>query len=249
MIDTHAHLFLSKESPSRYVESALAAGVKRIINVATDMASAKTCVELAANYPILEATVGIHPCSEGPIKCGEDIESFVSENTVVAIGEIGLDGYRSVVPMNDQICRFISQLDVARRLALPVIIHCREAAHEMIPIVRDYPDVRKVFHCFSENPDFIDAVSGTNTFFSFTGNISYRNAVNSRAAASSIPLDKIMLETDSPYMTPLQKNGLPNQSSFVGLVAKELAKIRGVSLDTVVSETTNTARLFFSLSD
>ncbi|NDC83167.1 TatD family deoxyribonuclease [bacterium] len=247
MIDTHAHIFLSKMKPDDYVRSAMDAGVTGIINVAINLESAALSVELARNYSMVYATAGIHPCEGGEVNPIEQLRDFVNSYSIVAIGEIGLDGYRSPLSMEDQIVRFRSQLDLAREYNLPVIIHCREAANTMAEVIMDYPDIRKVYHCFSESDAFINAVDDENTMMSFTGNITYSNAENSRHAVKTLPFAKIMLETDSPYLVPTRFKGLPNQSAYIGEVASQVAELRGVSRDTVADVTTLNAIRFFGL--
>ena len=248
MIDTHAHLFLSELSADVYIKNAQAAGVERIVSVATDLKTSEECVRLAAHYPIIVATAGIHPCEDGPENTIAALREFVSSHSVVAIGEIGLDGYRSPVPMADQIDRFVLQLELAREVGLPVIIHCRKAADPMISVIASFHDVPKVFHCFSEDRQFVDAVSSPETYFSFTGNVTYDNAKNSRYAASIVPFDRIMLETDAPYMTPIRYKGSANESAFLRATADAIAELRRIETDTLIDQTTLNARRFFRLT-
>ncbi len=248
MIDTHAHLFLSELSADVYIRNAQAAGVERIVSVATDLATSAECVRLAAQYPMIIATAGVHPCEEGSDNTIDALRAFVMAHPVAAIGEIGLDGYRSPVPMEDQIVRFVQQLELAREVGLPVIIHCRKAADPMISVIASFHDVTKVFHCFSEDRHFIDAVSSTETYFSFTGNVTYDNAKNSRYAASVLPLDRIMLETDAPYMTPTPYKGAPNESGFLRATAEAIAQLRQIETDALIDHTTLNARRFFRLT-
>lgn len=247
MIDTHAHLFLSELSPDVYVGNALAAGVTQMVSVATDLKNAADCVRLAAQYPSVVPTAGIHPCEDGAGNTIDALRSFVAAHSVVAIGEIGLDGYRSPVPMADQIERFVAQLELAREVNLPVIIHCRQAAEPMIDIMASFADLPKVFHCFSEDAFFIDAVMSPETYFSFTGNLTYLNAKNSRAAAQRLPLDRIMLETDAPYLTPTQFKGQANESAFLKSTAEAIAMLRELSVEEVIARTTQNAVRFFRL--
>lgn len=247
MIDTHAHLFLSSMAPLDYIEAAQAAGVTGIINVATDIKSALQCIEVASANSHVYATVGVHPCESGEINPTESVRRVAKEYPVVAIGEIGLDGYRSAIPMADQIIRFRSQLILARELNLPAIIHCREAAETMLSVMVEFHDIRKVYHCFSESQEFMRAIDDDNTMFSFTGNITYENALYSREAVLRLPIEKIMLETDSPYLTPRSKKGRPNHSAFISDVAIEVARIKEMNVDDVVSATVANSRRFFKL--
>jgi len=141
----------------------------------------------------------------------------------------------------------VRQLELARKLHLPAIIHCRNAADPLAEILSDFTDILKVIHCFSEDDRFLAQVDGPMTYYSFTGNITYGNAKNTHAAAVAIPLDKIMLETDSPYLTPQAHKGKPNESAFVGEVAARIAVLKEIPVETVIATTTQTARHFFQL--
>lgn len=248
MIDTHAHLFLSQQAEADFVAQAEQAGVTGIINVATNLENAGIAARTAQQFSMVFSTVGIHPCENTRVVFPDEFREFVAKHPVVAIGEIGLDGYRSPVDDN-QIERFITQLDLAAELDLPVIIHCRQAAEKLTPIMNRYPYLTKVYHCFSEDQAFIDAVMDSNTYFSFTGNVTYSNAGNSRHAAAILPIDRIMLETDSPYLVPSKFKGTPNQSAYVGEVARTIAELRGISKEEVIAATTANASRFFRLNE
>lgn len=249
MIDTHAHLFLSELDPDLYISNAQRAGVTRIVCVATEIQNAGICMSLARRYPMVSATVGVHPCEPLIEDELELVRQFALANPVVAIGEIGLDGYRSPLPMADQICRFSAQMALARALNLPAIIHCRQAAEPMVEAISEFNDVLKVFHCFSEDAAFIAATATPTTYFSFTGNVTYDNARNSRHAATTLPIDRIMLETDAPYLTPTAYKGKANESGYLREMAVAIADLRGMSVADVMSHTTENAMRFFNFRE
>ncbi len=250
MIDTHAHLFLSKQSEGEFLEKSLARGVRHIINVATNIQNSRLAAQTANRVSAVSSTVGIHPCEADrlPESELENVETLARSFQAVAIGEIGLDGYRS--PVTDRQIHWLHyQLDVAARLELPAIIHCRNAANELGSVLNQYPSVKKVIHCFSEDDRFIDQVDGPNTFYSFTGLLTYPAAENSIRAAKWLPIEKIMVETDSPYLTPSRYKGQANYSGLLDAIVDELALIRGVSVDYVIETTSQNAQAFFNLTD
>lgn len=249
MIDTHAHLYLCKESPDMLVAMARAAGVQAIVNVATDLASAHMVLAQSEQYPgYVYPTVGIHPCT--PLQPDEvlAVSAFLDQyrHQVVAIGEIGLDLYRETLPLADQLYRFEQQLDLARVYALPVIIHSRQADAPMLDVILRYPDVRKVFHCFSSGSDFVEQVQHPNVYFSFTGHITYDNP-HIVAAMSRMRTDQVMIETDCPYLTPKPLRGQANHPGNVPLVNEALALCFGLSGSEMARMTTRNAQRFFGI--
>ncbi len=249
MIDTHAHLYLCQPDASVLVARAQAAGVVAVINVATDLASSATVLQQAALFPgYIFPTAGIHPCTAFAPDEMARLRAFVAEHraAIVAIGEIGLDLYRINLPLSEQIVRFESQLALAREYDLPVIIHSRQSDAEMLRVILSYPDVRKVFHCFSSGPDFLEQVQHENVFFSFTGHVTYDNP-HVVLAMQQMRLSQIMLETDCPYLTPKSQRGQENHPGNIPLIAAAVAQHLGLSLAEIQKETTATARRFFGL--
>lgn len=254
MIDTHAHLYLSNQPMPQLLQQAQSAGVTGIINVATNLQNARlimaqaTDPTLAKQYRMtgegfwLAATAGVHPCEElVPDDWLTQLEACLADERVVAIGETGLDLARSKVPLGVQLLRLRGHFELARKWGLPVILHCREAAIPFREAVMGWDDVVKIFHCFSEDEAFIQAVDSKLTYYSFTANITYETSVNSRQAVRRLPLNRCMLETDMPYLVPSLHKGKPNQSAYIGEVAHEMARIKGVSFDEVVATTTMVA--------
>jgi TatD DNase family protein len=250
MIDTHAHLYLCKQALPDLVLLAREAGVSALVNVATDLVSSEIVLSQSQAFPgYVFPTAGIHPCTEFVPDEMDALREFVDKNraSIVAIGEIGLDLYRGTASLADQVSRFEAQLLMAREYDLPVIIHSRQSDEAMLGVILKYPDIRKVFHCFSSGPDFLAAVQHDNCYFSFTGHITYDNP-HVIAAMKQMRLSQIMLETDCPYLTPKSRRGQANHSGNIPLVAEAMAQHLDVSLDVIQFKTTETARRFFGLS-
>jgi len=246
MIDTHAHLFLSDDPPEALISRAQVAGVTAIVNVAIDLKTSSQSIAWAHAHSMLRATAGIHPCEPVvPDSWSEQLGVLLQDQQVVAVGETGLDLVRSEVPLSTQLARLTVHFEWAERMGLPVILHCRGAADAFVPVIQAWPHVVKIFHCFSESQAFIEAVDSPTTYYSFTGNITYPSSEPSRAAVKFLPLSKIMLETDMPYLVPLRYKGRPNQSAYMGEVAAAVATLKGVGVDTVVAATTQLANRLY----
>jgi len=246
MIDTHAHLFLSDAPPEALISQAQAAGVTDIVNVAIDLKTSAQSIAWAHAHSMLRATAGIHPCErEVPALWSDRLGVLLQDEQVVAVGETGLDLVRSSVPLPVQLARLTVHFEWAERMGLPVILHCRGAADAFIPVVKAWPHVIKVFHCFSDSLAFLDAVDSPTTYYSFTGNITYPSSVPSRAAVTALPLSKFMLETDMPYLVPQRYKGQPNQSAYIGEVAAAVAALKGVGVEAVVASTTQLANRIY----
>lgn len=259
-IDTHAHLNFPdyKGEIGDVLGRAREAQVKKIINVGVDLGTSKTSVELARHYPEIYATVGLHPHSS----CDLDMEvrpyltTLGSNRKVVAVGEIGLDYYylkRSSQFANypsreEQIFCFEQMLDLALELHLPVIIHNREADADVYAILKSYAgSIRGVLHSFSSDYEFAKKMLDLNFLISFTGSLTYKKSEDRWEAARKIPLGSIMIETDSPYLSPEPYRGTRNEPSRVLEVAKKIAEIKHVPIETVGNSTTKKAIQFFGL--
>lgn len=246
MIDSHAHLFLCQSPVEDIIRNAKQAGVRAIIHVAIDIKSALQARQLTDRYPALYPTAGVHPSDVSGFDLAE-LEALVRRYSFQAIGETGLDYFRSTIEKNVQIEAFEAQLDLARRVSLPVVIHNRHADEDMIAVTRRFPDVRKVFHCFASDMAFADAVMSGNSYFSFTGMITYAKKGKVIQSLRHIPMDRIMIETDCPYLTPEAKKGEENQPAFVGYVADKIAEVKGLTREEVVHRTYENTIRFFEL--
>ncbi len=252
LIDTHAHLQLEHFDADReeVIRRATEAGVAVIICVATDMASSRQAIVLAEKYPSVFAAVGIHPTDCGPAgdKDFFEIAELARHAKVVAIGEIGLDYYWKNVDPATQAAAFVRQLELAQKLGKPVIIHNREAGADILKILREARliQLRGVFHCFSENTDYAEDVLALGCHISFTGNLTYKKSTLP-AIAEKISLERLLLETDCPFMSPVPHRGKRNEPAFTVAVAEKLAILKNITLAEVCRHTSQNAAALFKL--
>ena len=252
LFDTHAHY--DDESFDADRDAVLTAlpeqGVGLILNPGCDVESSRKAVRYAAAYPHVYAAVGIHPENCGGCTAGDldAIRALAQLPKTVAIGEIGLDYYWAENPPRDfqqQVLR--QQLALARELALPVIIHDREAHADTLAIVREFPGVTGVFHCFSGSPEMARELLKMGWYLGFDGPVTYKNARRAPEVAAVTPLDRMLIETDSPYMTPVPYRGRRNDSGYVHLVAEELAEWKGVTPEEMARVTTENGKRLFRI--
>lgn len=252
LFDTHAHY--DDESFDADRDAVLTAlpeqGVGLILNPGCDVESSRKAVRYAAAYPHIYAAVGIHPENCGGCTAGDldAIRALAQQPKTVAIGEIGLDYYWAENPPRDfqqQVLR--QQLALARELALPVIIHDREAHADTLAIVREFPGVTGVFHCFSGSPEMARELLKMGWYLGFDGPVTYKNARRAPEVAAVTPLDRMLIETDSPYMTPVPYRGRRNDSGYVHLVAERLAEWKGVTPEEMARATTENGKRLFRI--
>jgi len=249
-IDTHAHLYYRDlyEQLDDIIKRAESVGVKQIICVGTDLATSKISIDISEKYPNLFATVGIHPHETkdtSPLYLDE-IEDLASHTKVVAIGEIGLDFYRKLSPQNTQIHVFVDQLKLAQRLNLPVVIHNRNADESIIQILKTVGQKNGVLHCFSSGREMAKNVLELGFKISFTGTVTY-NDPEIESLLKELPLESLLLETDSPFLSPIPKRGKLNEPANLPLIASKIARIKGTSIQEVAEITTKTSNHFFNL--
>ena len=252
LFDTHAHY--DDESFDADRDAVLTAlpeqGVGLILNPGCGVESSRKAVRYAAAYPHVYAAVGIHPENCGGCTAGDldAIRALAQLPKTVAIGEIGLDYYWAENPPRDfqqQVLR--QQLALARELALPVIIHDREAHADTLAIVREFPGVTGVFHCFSGSPEMARELLKMGWYLGFDGPVTYKNARRTPEVAAVTPLDRMLIETDSPYMTPVPYRGRRNDSGYVHLVAEKLAEWKGVAPEEMARVTTENGKRLFRI--
>lgn len=252
LFDTHAHY--DDESFDADRDAVLTAlpeqGVGLILNPGCGVESSRKAVRYAAAYPHVYAAVGIHPENCGGCTAGDldAIRALAQLPKTVAIGEIGLDYYWAENPPRDfqqQVLR--QQLALARELALPVIIHDREAHADTLAIVREFPGVTGVFHCFSGSPEMARELLKMGWYLGFDGPVTYKNARRAPEVAAVTPLDRMLIETDSPYMTPVPYRGRRNDSGYVHLVAEKLAEWKGVTPEEMARVTTENGKRLFRI--
>lgn len=250
IFDTHAHYDCEGFDADRAeVLAALPqSGVGLVVDPGCDAASSRAAVALAEQYPHVYAAVGIHPEECGGCT-GEDfaaIRALCGHEKVVAVGEIGLDYYWEQNPpraFQQQVFR--RQLELAAEVDLPVIVHDREAHGDSLAIVLEYPQVRGVFHCFSGSPEMAEELLKRGWYLGFDGPITYKNARRAPEVAAITPLDRMVVETDAPYLTPVPFRGKRNDSRYLPYVIEKLAQWKGVTPEEMTAATwQNGLRLF-----
>ena len=247
MIDTHAHLDACADRPSALIRRARAAGVDRIITVGTGIESCRTALELAQLHEEVYAALGIDPHQAGEPEAGrvDELRELLEHDKVVAVGETGLDYFRDLAPRDRQRRLFEAQLELATDLGKPVVIHTRDADSDTADVLAGFEGT-VVMHCFS-SPGLLKTVVERGYYVSFAGNVTYPKANDLRAAAAQVPSERILAETDSPYLAPQARRGRPNEPANVALTVAELAKARGDDADELAARIEANAAAAFSL--
>lgn len=223
--------------------------ITRIVVPGYDLEKSKYAVELASQYDFLYSTVGISPndLNDFSKENLEIIEELAREPKVVAIGEIGLDYYWNKENKDIQQQAFISQIDIANRVKLPIVIHNRDAYIDTIQILKEHPvEKRGIFHCCQLNQELVKEALKLDFYISFSGNITFKNA-KSEGVVSLVPIDRLLIETDSPYLTPEPFRGKRNDSSKVKLVAQKIAEIKGLSIEQIAKSSYENANRIFNI--
>jgi TatD DNase family protein len=257
LIDTHTHLFderFGKDLPA-VLTRASAAGLERVVCLGIDRESSLASVEIANKYPLVVAAVGIQPNHAAEARAG-DWEEIVrlaeTEPRVVAIGETGLDRYWDRSPFALQEEHFAKHIELARKLGKPFVIHCREAEADVVKVLRaefsKHGAVRAVMHSFSGDLATAKACLEMGLYISFAGMLTYPTAQNLRDVAKEVPLERLLVETDCPYLAPQPVRGKRNEPAFVAHTAALLAQVKHVSVAELEEQTTRNARAFFGLN-
>lgn len=252
LIDTHAHL-VSLEDIDGAINRAQKAGVERIISMSTGLDSCYTTIDVAENYDNVSIALGIHPHSASSYtpEVMKKIGELTSHKSVVAIGETGLDYHYMNSPKEIQIESFSSHIELATRLDLPFVVHVREADGDMQEILKSsrLNDNPGVIHCFSGNWETARKYLDLGFFISFSGIVTFNRAEEVREAARKAPFDRILIETDSPYLAPVPLRGKVNEPANVRYVAEVVAKVRDVDMDTLKNQLVkNTGELFSNIN-
>jgi TatD DNase family protein len=247
VIDTHAHLDACADRPSALIRRARAAGVDRIITVGTGIESCRTALELAQLHEEVYAALGIDPHQAGEPEAGrvDELRELLEHEEAVAVGETGLDYFRDGAPRDRQRRLFEAQLELATELGKPVVIHTRDADSDTADVLAGFEGT-VVMHCFS-SPGLLKTVVERGYYVSFAGNVTYPKANDLRAAAAQVPSERILAETDSPYLAPQARRGRPNEPANVALTVAELAKARGDDADELAARIEANAAAAFSL--
>ncbi len=257
LIDTHCHLDFHAYDTDRdvVVANATANGITRIINPGTDLITSQGAISMSETYSAVYAGVALHPNSTASWspEAIVALEHLAAHPKVIAIGEIGLDYYWDKVPKGIQQAAFEAQLELARRLKLPIIIHNRDASEDVIATLKAWipslpPDLKAnpgVMHSFSASVDIAETALGLGFYLGFTGPVTFKNADELRQVAAAVPLDRILIETDGPYLTPHPYRGQRNEPAHVRLVAERMAMLHQVSeAEFAAISTANAERLF-----
>ena len=253
LVDSHAHVQARQFDPDRaqVIEAAFAAGIGQIVVPGTDLESSRQAVALATSYPgRVFAAVGTHPHDADTLTDAvlAAQRELARSPGVVAIGEIGLDYYRNLSPQEAQRRALVAQFELARALDLPIILHNRDSHPDMIAHLRAHGrELRGVFHCFIGDQVMARDALDLGFYLSFAGPVTYPKNAELAQVAAWAPLDRILVETDSPYLTPQPFRGRRNEPRNVALVAEHIARLRGIPLDALAYATTHNAMTLFRL--
>ena len=249
--DSHAHLDDRAFDRDReeILEGLSGCGVGLVMNIGCDLESSQRSVELAHRYPFVYAAVGSHPDDAAQVN-GQLLDAYrelCRDERVKAIGEIGLDYHYEDPPRAVQLPAFRMQLELAAEQKLPVVVHEREAHADGMELIRQFPDVTGVFHCYSGSLEQAKELVRRGWYIGFTGVVTFKNARKAVEVAQWLPLDRILIETDCPYMAPEPHRGRRNDSRLVPLVARRIAEIKGLSPEQVEQATTENAKRLFRI--
>ena len=252
MLDTHCHINdpKFKGEVDQIVNNFLSAGIEKAICIGCCIESSLDCIELAKKYDAVYCTVGVHP-SDAEKYDEQALEEMLKTDNkkIVAIGEIGLDYYWTKDNKETQKEVFESQIKLAKKYNLPIVIHCRDAFGDTLEILKqNYPfENGAVMHCYSGSLSFAQELLKLGVKFSFTGTVTYKNAKNVQEVASNLPLDSFFFETDSPYLTPIPYRGERNEPKFVAEIYKFVADLRGISAKEMEKIADTNAKAFFKI--
>jgi TatD DNase family protein len=250
LVDTHCHLHLLEPSPEEVLAEALAEGVGHLVDVGVDLDSSRRAVANAARLPQVSATAGVHPHDARGFDgdaLGE-LRALLADDRVVGVGETGLDYHYDNSPRDAQRAAFATHVRLARELDKTLVVHCREAFADVLAILDgEGAPSRVVFHCFAGDEAAAARVVGAGWYVSFGGILTFRNAGGLRAACAAVPLDRMLLETDSPFLSPHPYRGRPNRPGRVAVTAATVAELHGVPVEEVAAATTATAAGAFRL--
>lgn len=250
MIDSHCHL--TYDQLSSQIEGVLAraaaAGVDRMVTIGTSVADARRAVELCKGKPQLRCAIGIHPHHAARAEAGDvgALRELQKEPVVVALGEMGLDYHYDFSPRERQKEVFVAQLELAKELSRPVVIHCREATEDCLSILRGYPGIEAVFHCFTGSMGEARKILDAGYWMGFTGVVTFKRSEELREVVKIVPGNRLLVETDAPYLAPEpHRKQRVNEPAWVRFTAETVANVRGVSVEEIDRVTTeNTVRFY-----
>ena len=247
MIDSHAHLDMIERPTTEVVADAEQAGVHRLLTIGIDGSSCRVALQLAEDFPQVRVAIGRHPNAATGFDDADraELAALAAHHDCAAIGETGLDYYREGAPKPDQARAFTAQLELARELDKPVVIHTRAAEDDTLDLLATHADgLRVILHCFSM-PDRLDECLARGYWISFAGNVTFPKAPELREAAARVPADRLLVETDSPFLAPQPVRGKPNEPRHVVATARVVAEARGVPYATVEADVGRNAAALF----
>lgn len=254
LFDTHVHLNARQfeEDRTDTIQRAFDAGVQHMVVVGFDRETIPLAIEIAEDYDTIYAAVGWHPVDAIDMT-DEDlqwIEELSSHPKVVAIGEMGLDYHWDKSPANIQKDVFRKQIQLAKKVNMPIIIHNREATEDIVKILQEEnaKEVGGIMHCYNDSVDYVQACLDMNFYISLGGPVTFKNAPLPKEVAAQMPLDRLLIETDAPFLAPHPNRGKRNEPAYVKLVAEKIAEIRGISFEEVGKITTENARNLFKIN-
>lgn len=249
LIDSHAHLDNEQFNEDREeVLNRIKENLDFAVNIGYNLASSKKSVEFAKNYDFIYAVVGVHPDDIGEYsdEVEKELEKLAQADKVLAIGEIGLDYHWMTFPKEQQQEVFRKQMKLAQRVGKPVAIHSREAMEDTLKILKEFPDVKGIFHCYPGSVEIAREVID-NYYLGIGGVLTFKNAKKLVEVVENIPLDKLIIETDCPYMAPTPHRGKRNEPIYVEYVARKIAEIKGISYEEVVEVTNRNTRKAYGM--
>ena len=249
-VDTHVHLHFPDfdSDRSEIIERARRSGVRHFINVGTDLESSRKSIAIAEQYDFVYATIGIHPhdVKDARPEDMRELSQLAKHKKVVAIGEVGLDFYRNLSPEDVQRKFMIQFFEMAKEAHLPLVLHIRDAYEPMIELLKEHlKGLRAVSHCFSGTREVMESLVALGLFISFAGPVTYKKNDSLREAAKACPADRILLETDAPFLAPQAHRGKRNESAFMMESARLVAELRGVSPEKLGEMSSHNAEVLF----
>ena len=251
LIDTHCHLHLLEEPAREVVGRARAAGVGHLVDVGVDLESSRQAAENAGRLEGVSATAGVHPHDAVTLspQVLEELRALLADQRVVAVGETGLDYFRDHSPRDVQRAAFAAHVRLARELDKALVVHSRDAFEDVLAVLeREGPPERVVLHCFSGDERMAARALDAGYHVSFAGTVTFKNARRLREACAVVPLERMVLETDSPYLSPHPFRGRPNRPERVAVTAATVARVHGLPVEEVARATTATAVRAFGLA-
>ena len=252
MIDSHCHLDHEPlfSDLSNIILRSKEAGIKKLLTISTSLESFEKIRNIVKKDEIIYGTIGIHPheANDKSIGSEEIVKNFNKEQKIIGIGETGLDFYYNNSDKDKQIKSFIDHIEAAIKTSAPLIIHSRNAEEDTFKILNEYKskNVKILMHCFTGSKDFAEKLLKLNAFFSASGIITFKNSVELQETFKFLPLDKILIETDSPFLAPVPNRGKKNEPSFISFTAQKLAEIKNITKSELIKVTTeNFHKLFF----